>query len=86
MTVVKRVNTKAGNGEMAFVRLEDMSAAIEVVVFPKLYRLTAGQWNRDAILQISGKVQDKEDRILILADEATGVETSGGGIDEGNGY
>lgn len=65
---VKKVNTKAGNGEMAFVRVEDLTATIEVVVFPKIYRETAAVWLPDTIVSISGRVQEKDERLMVLCE------------------
>lgn len=73
VTSVKRVMTKAGNGEMAFVRVEDLTGTIEVVVFPKLYTKTVALWRKDEILAITGKVQEKEERLLVLAGSASTI-------------
>lgn len=67
---VKKITTKAGNHEMAFVKLEDMTGTIEIVVFPKIYARTVHMWTADQIVQITGKVDEKDDRLTILADEA----------------
>lgn len=74
VSVVKRVNTRAGNGEMAFVRLEDMTSSVEVVVFPKLYRKTAHLFTQDAVIAITGRVQEKDDRRSILAESASPLD------------
>lgn len=70
---VKRIVTKAGNHEMAFVRLEDTTANIEVVVFPKVYARTMPLWVADTVVKVSGKLEEKEERLVILADEAAAV-------------
>jgi len=58
---------------MAFVRLEDFGGSIEVVVFHNVYAMTYDLWIRDSVVQVSGKVDQKEDRLLILADEASSL-------------
>ncbi len=68
---VKRVKTKAGNGEMAFVRFEDLTGTMEVVVFPKTYRETAHLWVADTTLAVSGRVQEKDDRLTLLVGSAS---------------
>ncbi len=68
---VKKITTKAGNHEMAFVKLEDLTGTIEIVVFPKIYSRTLDLWNQDQILSVSGKVDEKDDRLTILVDDAT---------------
>ncbi|EKE12909.1 MAG: hypothetical protein ACD_13C00124G0001, partial [uncultured bacterium] len=70
ITSVKRVNTKAGNGEMAFVRLEDLSSSIELVIFPNLYRTTSHMWVLESVVAVTGRLQEKEDRRNILVDSA----------------
>lgn len=71
---VKRIVTKAGNHEMAFVKLEDTTASIEVVVFPKVYARTIHMWAADTVVKVSGKLEEKDERLVILADEAAAVE------------
>jgi len=73
ITSVKKINTKTGNNEMVFVRVEDLSGSLELVVFPKVYMRTYDVWRVDAIIQVSGKIDEKEDRVLILVDEAKPV-------------
>jgi len=65
---VKRIMTKAGNHEMAFVRVEDFTGIIEVVVFPKIYAQTADIWNVDSVILLDGKVDEKDDKMTILVD------------------
>lgn len=70
---VKKIMTKVGNNEMAFVKLEDLTGSIEVVVFPKIYAKTASLWVPDATVRVAGKVDEKEDRVTVLADEAAAL-------------
>ncbi len=69
IAAVKKITTKAGNHEMAFVRLEDATGTIEIVVFPKIYAKTVSIWQKDAVVLVSGKVDEKDDRLTILADD-----------------
>ncbi len=71
---VKKIMTKAGNNEMAFVKLEDLSGSLELVVFPKIFAQTSDVWARDAIVTASGRVDQKEDRLTILVDDAKRLE------------
>lgn len=68
---VKKIYTRAGNNEMAFARLEDLTGTIEVVVFPKIFARTSDLWHADSLVKLSGKVDEKDDRLTILADEAS---------------
>lgn len=66
---VKKIITRSGGSEMAFAKLEDLTGSIEVVVFPKLYARSIDAWTRDRIVSVSGKVDEKDDRLVILADD-----------------
>jgi len=52
---VREITTKNGS-KMAFVKLEDASGEIELVVFPKTYLKLADIWQRDAVVLVKGKV------------------------------
>ncbi len=69
ITQVKKIITRASNAEMAFARIEDLTGSIEVVIFPKTYARTSQLWVRDGVVLVSGKIDQKEDRLMILADE-----------------
>ena len=75
VTNVKRILTKAGNSEMAFVRIEDLGGTIELVVFPKIFAKTSDLWSRNAIVLASGRVDEKDDRLTILVDDAKRIES-----------
>jgi DNA polymerase-3 subunit alpha len=60
---------------MAFVKLEDTSGVLEVVVFPKIYAKTLDYWQSDKLLTISGKVDEKDDRLTLLVDDAKPIQT-----------
>lgn len=72
---VKKITTKTGNNEMAFVRLEDLTGSLELVVFPKIYVKTFDVWHVDTIIQVSGRIDEKEERLLVLVDDARIVQT-----------
>ncbi len=72
---VKKITTKAGNHEMAFVRVEDMSGSLELVVFPKIYARTADLWFTDTVVRATGRVDQKEDRIILLVDDVVRIES-----------
>lgn len=67
---VKKIITKNGKSEMAFVKLDDFTATIELVIFPSVYERTKQIWVNDRIVMIKGKVSEKEDRLSILVDDA----------------
>ena len=77
LTQVKKIITKSGNQEMAFGRIEDLTGNIEVVVFPKLYAQVNGALIRDTVVFVSGKLDEKEDRLVVLADTVRPIDTTG---------
>lgn len=67
ITDVREITTKNGQ-KMAFVKLEDQTAEIEVVLFPGSYQQTVGLWERDRVVLIQGKVSSR-DRTGMPSDE-----------------
>lgn len=66
---VKKIVTKKGNQEMAFVAIEDSAGlTVECVVFPKTYELIKATLIRDAIVIVEGKLQHKDDHPVIIVD------------------
>lgn len=71
---VRSIVTKSGS-KMAFVKIEDKTSEMEVVVFPKLYEVVGGKLAQDTIVRVTGKVNatDREgnlrDEASIIADE-----------------
>ncbi len=64
---VKQIMTR-NNQRMAFVRLEDATGTIEIVVFPKIFQMTDGLWIEDRIVIIEGQLSNKDGEWKILAD------------------
>ncbi len=69
ITAVKKITTKASNQEMAFVKLEDITGTVEIVVFPKTYAKTVEYWVLDTVVSVSGKIDEKDERMTLLADD-----------------
>ncbi len=67
---VKHVTTKKNNDEMAFVTLFDETGAIDVVVFPRLFRSTKPIWLANTVVMLKGKVDTKDDQITMIVDNA----------------
>ena len=59
ITEVREITTKNGQ-KMAFIKLEDQSGEIEVILFPNAFQQTLGLWERDRIVLIRGKVNAKD--------------------------
>ncbi len=78
---VKLVNTKKNNSKMAFITLEDDTKSIDCVVFPKLYAENPEMWLEDTPLVVKGKVDNREEKLQIVVDSATLIDTKATPID-----
>lgn len=69
---VQKVITK--NGEpMLFVKLEDLTAKIEILVFPKMLARNPGLWQEEKILLVRGRVSDKDGNPKVLCEDAVEI-------------
>lgn len=70
----RTIQTKSGS-KMSFVKIEDKSGDIEIIVFPKLYEELGEKLVQDEVVRIKGKLNAKDrdgkitDEIKIIADE-----------------
>ena len=69
ITGIQRINTKAGD-PMLFVKIEDTSNSLEILVFPTLLKTTSHIWTEGKAVAVSGKVSTKDNEIKILANDA----------------
>jgi len=72
----KLVNTKKNNSKMAFVTLQDDTGTIDCIIFPKLYAENPELWHEDSALIVRGKVDNREDKLQIVVDSGTVIDTS----------
>ncbi|MFA6422994.1 MAG: DNA polymerase III subunit alpha [Patescibacteria group bacterium] len=61
----KNILTRAGE-TMAFVKIEDASGPIELIVFPKTYNLTQNIWQDGNIIIADGALNNKDGSLKIL--------------------
>jgi len=73
ITGVKRTTTKSGSA-MAFVTLEDLTASVEVIIFPKTYEQVHFLLKRDAVVVVRGKLDVAEQQAKVLADRVLALE------------
>jgi DNA polymerase III subunit alpha len=72
---VREITTKNGS-KMAFVKLEDKFAELELILFPGAYQQTAGLWERDRVVLVRGKISAKDregnigEEVKIMVDDA----------------
>jgi len=70
---VKKITTK-NNNLMAFVSLEDKTAQIEVIVFPKILQTSADLWQEGKLVLIKGRVDDRDGTIKFIAQQVCELE------------
>ncbi|MCG5217056.1 DNA polymerase III subunit alpha [Streptosporangium sp. KLBMP 9127] len=80
--VEKRVN-KAGN-VWAIVTVEDMDAAVECLFFPRSYELYAPELREDAVVSVSGQINNRDGAIGIFAQDLTPIDVSN--VTSGSGH
>lgn len=68
VTNVKRINTRT-NESMAFVKLEDHTGTVEVVVFPSIYRQSQPMWAEGRLLIVQGKSSARDGDFKVLVDQ-----------------
>jgi DNA polymerase-3 subunit alpha len=72
---VREITTRNGQ-KMAFIKLEDRNAEIELILFPGSYQQTVGLWERDRVVIARGKISAKDrdgnlgQDVKILVDDA----------------
>jgi len=69
---VQKIMTRT-NKTMLFVKIEDDTGGIEVLVFPNLYKTTSDIWQSGKAVICQGKLSDKDQELKLLANTATKV-------------
>ena len=82
VTEVKIVVTRNSGQEMAFVRVEDDTGSIEVIVFPKIFKFTRNYWVDFKPLLISGRVDSREETPTLIVEAIDTGETKTEGKNE----
>ncbi len=66
--------TKKNNSEMAFVKAEDTTGTVDMVVFPKLYQDYKNMLKDGKVVIATGKVDQREDEISFLVEKMIEVK------------
>jgi DNA polymerase-3 subunit alpha len=66
---VKKIITKKGQ-PMLFIKLEDLTGKVEVVIFPNLLEKNPKALQENKIVFVAGRVDDRNGEIKIVADDA----------------
>jgi hypothetical protein len=79
LTHVRPMVSKKDGSRFAVASLEDLSGAVEVVVWPKTYERCGEALHVDAVVVVRGRVDAPEGRARLVADEVVPVESLAGG-------
>ena len=71
---IRVILTKKNNSEMAFVKAEDTTGSVDVVVFPKLYQDVKNLLLDGKVVLITGKVDLREDEVSFLVEKMIEVK------------
>jgi DNA polymerase-3 subunit alpha len=70
---IKKIITRT-NQSMLFVKIEDDTGNMEILVFPKLLKLTESVWREGETIVCQGKLSDKDQEIKLLADKVVKLD------------
>ena len=76
VTQVRKIITKKSGSEMAFVKIDDFTGSIELVIFPSVYERTKYLWINDNIILVKGRVNEREERLSVVVDDAKALTQS----------
>jgi len=71
---IKKIITKSGQ-PMMFTTLEDMTSKVEVVVFPRVLEQNSKIWEENSILQIKGKLTERNGTQSFLCNDAIQIDS-----------
>ncbi len=69
ITRIRKIFTKRGNHEMAFVTVQDKTASLELVVFPRTYSQVKDFLTEDRVIIVEGKIDAREGRMSLIVDK-----------------
>ncbi len=73
VTKIKKILTSSKE-TMAFIKIEDPSGEIEIIVFPKMLKASPEVWGENKIVSVTGKISHKEDSLKIIVEKAQEVK------------
>jgi len=69
ITRIRKILTRRGNNEMAFVTIQDKTGSIELVIFPRIFNLVKDFLNKDRVIIVEGKLDSRDDRVSLIAEK-----------------
>lgn len=76
---VREITTKSGT-KMAFVKAEDTTGSVDIVVFPKIYAEKANLLVDGKVIILSGKVDERNEEVSFLAEKIEGFVPESGNV------
>jgi len=73
ISTIKKIMTRKGES-MLFVKLEDATSTVELLVFPRLLQENSDLWVSGQAIILDGKVSDKDQEIKILVNRASALD------------
>jgi DNA polymerase-3 subunit alpha len=74
ITKIKHTVTRAKQEKMAILKLEDLKAIVEVLVFPKTFQKVSRYLQPNSVVMVRGRLNLKEEAPKILADDLFPIE------------
>lgn len=74
ISTIRKTFTKIKQEEMCFLKLQDRTAFVEVIVFPKIYAQAKSLLAPDQIVLVTGKLEADDQSLTIIAENITTVE------------
>lgn len=65
---VRIVTTRRTGSEMAFVKIEDETATLGTIVFPKIFKLTENIWVENKGVLLSGRIDARDDTPTLIVE------------------
>jgi DNA polymerase-3 subunit alpha len=62
---------------MLFAQVEDLTGSAEITVFPRTYESTHEVWNADEILLVNARVEQREETVQLLCEDAVRFDEAG---------
>ncbi len=75
VTQIKKILTRQSNAEMAFMKIEDLTGSIEIVIFPKTYAQTKDVLIKDQVVLVIGRLDFKDEKPVVLAEKIENISS-----------
>ena len=74
ISTIRKTFTKIKQEEMCFLKLQDRTSSVEVIVFPRVYSQAKSLLSPDQIVLVTGKLEADDQSLTIIAENITTVE------------